>query len=237
VSVFRLNSTIAFPPPELADASGLLAVGGDLSVERLLQAYARGIFPWFGPGNPLLWWSPDPRTVILPAEFHPSRRLARRLRQGRFRITADTDFAAVIRACAAIPRRHEAGTWITPAMEAAYRRLHEAGFAHSVEVYTTDDRLAGGLYGVSLGGCFCGESMFSRVTDASKAALAVLVEVLTDLNFDFIDCQFLTAHLKRLGAREISRKEYLARLDRALKQTTRRGPWTALFSERKSFPG
>jgi len=232
VSVFQLNSTVAFPPPDLAEDSGLLAIGGDLSGKRLLQAYARGIFPWFSPGDPLLWWSPDPRTIIRPAEFHCSRRLARRIRRGRFRVAADTDFSSVIHACAATPRRHETGTWITPDMAAAYRRLHVAGFAHSVEIYDEENCLTGGLYGVSLGGSFFGESMFSHAPDTSKIAMALLVTVVTDWGFNLIDCQFMTAHLQRLGARELPRREYLSLLEDALTRPTRRGPWTTAFAER-----
>jgi leucyl/phenylalanyl-tRNA--protein transferase len=224
VPVYQLNLNLSFPPPELAEPSGLLAVGGDLSPERLLLAYSRGIFPWYSPGDPLLWWSPDPRTVIFPEEFHCPRRLQRTVRRQRFTVRADTCFSRVIEACATIPRQHEKGTWITREMQEAYIRLHEEGFAHSIETWQ-DGELAGGLYGVSLGRCFFGESMFSRVSDASKTALAVMVRKLIDWNFHFIDCQFQTDHLTRFGAREIPRHTYLRLLERALERPTRRGPW------------
>ena len=224
VPVYQLNFNLSFPPPELAEPSGLLAVGGDLSPKRLLQAYSRGIFPWYSPGDPLLWWSPDPRTVIFPEEFHCPRRLKRTVRQKRFAVRADTCFTEVIEACATIPRQHEKGTWITREMKEAYIQLHEEGFAHSIETWQ-DGELVGGLYGVSLGRCFFGESMFSRVSDASKTALAVMARKLADWNFRFIDCQFQTDHLAQFGAREIPRSTYLRLLERGLERPTRRGPW------------
>ena len=173
--VFLLDKDLVFPPPDLADEGGLLAIGGDLSEKRLLLAYRMGIFPWYSEGDPLLWWSPDPRLILLPEEFHVSRRLARVIRQGVFRITMDEAFGSVIRACAETPRHDQGsrgsparpGTWITGEMVEAYCRLHAAGYAHSVECWR-EDELAGGLYGVSLGNCFFGESMFSRASDASK---------------------------------------------------------------------
>lgn len=221
--VYRLDRQIVFPPPHLAE-DGLLAVGGDLRPERLIAAYRNGIFPWYSEGEPILWWSPDPRAIIEPAAFHLSRSLARTLRSGRFTITADTAFAEVIAACARIPRRHERGTWITKAMRDAYIRLHELGHAHSVECWR-DGALAGGLYGVAVGGSFCGESMFSREPDASKAALATLARNCPRLGIRFIDCQLPTPHLKRLGAVEIPRSHFLARLHDARRHPAPPTPW------------
>ena len=194
---------VVFPDPDEADDNGLLAAGGDLSPQTLLAAYRKGIFPWYEADGPILWWSPDPRMVLFPDEFHCSRRLARRMRQGRFRLSTNEDFSGVIRACAQRPE----GTWIHPEMMLAYERLFGLGFAHSVEVWL-GDALVGGLYGVKLGGVLFAESMFSRVTDASKAALAWLCASHPELRL--IDCQFYTDHLASLGAREISRTEFLA---------------------------
>ncbi len=224
VPVYQLNNSLTFPPPNLAEPTGLLAIGGDLSTERLLQAYARGIFPWYSPGDPLLWWSPDPRTILIPSEFHCPRRLERTVRQQMFTVRADTNFAQVIEACATITREHEKGTWITPEMQTAYIQLHLGGFAHSIETWQ-DNQLVGGLYGVSLGRCFFGESMFTRASNASKTALAVMVQKLIDWNFHFIDCQFQTKHLSRFGAREISRRKYLRLLEHALEHPSKPGPW------------
>jgi leucyl/phenylalanyl-tRNA--protein transferase len=224
--VYRLNQRLVFPPAHLAESeNGLLAVGGDLSRERLLKAYGKGIFPWYSPGDPLLWWSPDPRALLFPDEFHLSRRNRRYLDKAGFTVRRDTVFADVIKACADIPRRHETGTWITPEMQAAYIDLHRAGFAHSFEIFQ-HHKLVGGLYGISLGRCFFAESMFSSVDHASKAALADLVALARRLNFHFIDVQFLTPHLEQFGVREISRREYLLRLGRALRKPTKRVLWT-----------
>lgn len=202
----------AFPPPDraLTQPSGLLAAGGDLSVARLLAAYRRGIFPWYEEGQPILWWSPNPRAVLQPAEVHVSRSLARTLRRGNFSVTADRAFAEVIDACA-MPRRSGPGTWITAAMAAAYTRLHTKGYAHSIEVWH-DGRLVGGLYGVALGAVFFGESMFSRMTDASKVALARLSVHLVSRQFQLIDCQVDSPHLRSLGAELISRAAFNSRL-------------------------
>jgi leucyl/phenylalanyl-tRNA---protein transferase len=199
-----------FPPHEsaLRDPAGLLAAGGDLKPERLLAAYARGIFPWYSPGQPVLWWSPDPREVLWPREFHYSRSLKRALRQGGFVLHEDRDFGAVVDACAA-PRSRSPGTWITPEMKAAYCALHARGCAHSFEIWL-DDALVGGLYGVRLGAVFFGESMFSRRTDASKAALAGLVARSEALGVQLIDCQLPSAHLRSLGSRPIPRRDFLA---------------------------
>jgi len=221
--VFRLTKELAFPPPHLASRDGLLAVGGDLSPERLLLAYRSGIFPWYDEGEPILWWSPDPRLVLLPAQFHVSRRLARTLRA--FKVTCDTAFRDVIEACACAPRPGQGGTWITPQMIEAYTRLHDLGYAHSVEC-RQDDRLVGGLYGVSLGRCFFGESMFHEVRDASKAALAALVQRTIEWGFGLIDCQLPNPHLVRLGAREIPRAKFLKLLEQCLDAPDRLGRWS-----------
>lgn len=203
-----------FPPLEQAldEPSGLLAAGGDLSPERLLAAYRRGIFPWYSPGQPVLWWSPDPRTVLYPEEFHLSRSLEKTIRNKGFRVTVDAAFEDVIDACAA-PRAHSPGTWITPEMRQAYVRLHRLGFAHSIEV-RHDAALAGGLYGVRLGGVFFGESMFSLRPDGSKIALAHLVMMCPRNSIELIDCQLASRHLGSLGARSIPRARFQALLSR-----------------------
>lgn len=202
-----------FPPPEqaLAEPAGLLAAGGDLSPQRLLAAYRRGIFPWYSPGQPVLWWSPDPRAVLFPEEFHCSRSLARKLRNGGFTASLDRDFPAVIDGCAA-PRTGSPGTWITAEMRAAYLRLFELRYAHSIEVWH-EGELAGGLYGVRLGGVFFGESMFSRARDASKVALAHLVAVCRRNALAVLDCQLPSRHLASLGARAIPRGQFQALLE------------------------
>jgi len=205
----------AFPPVEraLRDPPGLLAAGGDLSCERLVAAYRRGIFPWYAPGQPVLWWSPDPREVLFPAEFHRSRSLARALRTRGFEYHVDRDFEAVLAACAA-PRRGSPGTWITAEMHAAYLALHHRGIAHSAEIWHAG-RLVGGVYGVRLGQVFFGESMFSREPDGSKAALDGLVcQCLAD-GTAIIDCQQPSAHLRSLGSRAIPRKEFVTLLAQA----------------------
>lgn len=222
--VFRLTEDIAFPDAALADENGLLAIGGDLRPERLILAYSSGIFPWPHEGCPLLWFSPDPRMVLLPGELILGRRLLRTMKNTPFRITLDTAFERVIEGCASIPRKHEVGTWITSEMIGAYTRLHNLGVAHSAECWV-EDRLAGGLYGVSLGGAFIGESMFAQVSDASKAAFVTLVQQLGRWGFRMIDAQIHTEHLERFGAREWHRSRYLAALAAAMKQPTRYGPW------------
>jgi leucyl/phenylalanyl-tRNA--protein transferase len=198
--------------PTFADEHGLVAVGGDLRPRRLLLAYRRGIFPWFDEGDPVLWWSPDPRAIFELDGLRLSRRLGRTIRSGRFQVTVNRDFAGDISGCAARPGE---GTWLTPEMAAAYTKLHQRGHAHSVEVWHAGS-LAGGLYGVALGGFFAGESMFTRVRDASKVALAFLVDRLGARGFQLFDIQFLTEHTSRLGAIEIPRRAYLQRLRRAL---------------------
>jgi leucyl/phenylalanyl-tRNA--protein transferase len=201
-----------FPPLEqaLEDPPGLLAAGGDLSAARLLAAYRRGIFPWYSPGQPVLWWSPDPRAVLFPEEFHCSRSLARTLRSGQFSVSDDRDFGAVIDGCAS-PRAASPGTWITSDMRAAYLGLHRLGVAHSVEVWRGDE-LAGGLYGVRLGEVFFGESMFSRERDASKVALAHLVSMCARNSVALIDCQLPSRHLASLGVRCIPRRQFASLL-------------------------
>jgi leucyl/phenylalanyl-tRNA--protein transferase len=223
--IFVLSEHIGFPPPHLATEEGLLAVGGDLSCERLLAAYRSGIFPWYSANEPILWWSPDPRLVLYPTSFHMSRSLIKAIRQQTFRVTLDQAFERVIKACAQIRRPGAAGTWLVEEMIQAYSRLHRAGFAHSVEAWY-EDKLAGGLYGVALGRCFFGESMFTRISNASKIAFARLIDHLQALNFQLIDCQVKTQHLMRLGAEEIPRKLFLKQLSQALKAPTLRGNWT-----------
>jgi leucyl/phenylalanyl-tRNA---protein transferase len=216
---------IRFPPVELASREGLLAVGGDLSVPRLLEAYRRGIFPWYNEGQPILWWSPDPRTVLLPEHLKLSRSLRKSARPENFRVSFDRCFADVMRACAG-PRRGQAnaGTWITAAMLDAYIELHRQGYAHSVETWR-DEKLVGGLYGVALGGAFFGESMFSHATDASKVALVYATRQLQRWDFSLIDCQLPSEHLYRMGAQSISRKAYLGLLEAALAHPQRPPSW------------
>ncbi|HEX9714839.1 MAG TPA: leucyl/phenylalanyl-tRNA--protein transferase [Desulfurivibrionaceae bacterium] len=223
--VFQLSDTLLFPPPALAREDGLLAVGGDLSVPRLLLAYQHGIFPWYSPGEPILWWSPDPRLVLFPAEFHLAKRLARTIRQQIFSITFDTAFAQVIKACGQTRRKEGQGTWLDEEMIRAYCELHDQGHAHSVECWQNGE-LVGGLYGVALGAVFFGESMFSLVPDSSKVALAGLVERLQGWDFALIDCQVGTGHLQRLGAREISGAEFSTRLAEAVAKPSRLGSWS-----------
>lgn len=197
--------------PEWADEYGLVAVGGDLRSERLLRAYRRGLFPWFNEGDPVCWWSPDPRAIFELDGFHVSRRLARTIRSGRFTITINGAFSSVINSCA----DRDEGTWITPSMIDAYTVFHQLGHAHSVEVWH-EGQLAGGLYGVAVGGLFAGESMFSRQRDASKVALAFTVDRIRKRGFQLFDIQFVTEHTTRFGAIEIPRDEYLRRLKQAL---------------------
>jgi leucyl/phenylalanyl-tRNA--protein transferase len=220
-----LTSDQPFPPVRraLREPNGLLAAGADLSLHRLLQAYRRGIFPWYRPGQPVLWWSPDPRMVLYPGEIAISRSLRKRLRSSTYEIRVDTCFIRVMRACAE-PRDGQTGTWITDDMLAAYAALHAAGFAHSVESWL-DGRLAGGLYGVASGRMFFGESMFARASDASKVALAHLARQLERWQFGMIDCQMSTSHLASLGAREIQRKDVLLALSELVNYPTPPGTW------------
>jgi leucyl/phenylalanyl-tRNA--protein transferase len=217
-----------FPPVSsaLTEPNGLLAVGGDLSPSRLLAAYRQGIFPWFSPGDPLLWWSPDPRMVLIPSAFRCTRSLAKTLRNANYEIRFDTSFRAVMTACANAPREGQNGTWIDPAMIDAYCRLHELGYAHSIETWR-ENQLVGGLYGVAIGKAFFGESMFAKVRDASKIALAHLCEHLRRHDFGIIDCQMETAHLASLGAQPIARADFVDRLAQLRDQAGRPGPWTA----------
>ena len=258
----RLQNATFFPPVEtaLAEPNGLLAMGGDLSVARLLDAYRHGIFPWFNPGEPILWWSPDPRMVLVPGEVRVTRSLARRMRNAGFEVRVDTAFAEVIRACAAprppggrasggvlpagaaprppggrasggvLPagaalREDAVGTWISPTMVAAYTRLFEAGYAHSVETWR-DGELVGGLYGVAIGRMFYGESMFSREPDASKVALVRLARQLQRWEIGLIDCQMETPHLASMGARTMPRAVFTARLAELVNLPHLSGPWT-----------
>jgi leucyl/phenylalanyl-tRNA--protein transferase len=216
----------SFPPVSeaLATPNGLLCAGGDLSPRRLLEAYGRGIFPWFSEGDPILWWSPDPRMVLFPAELKVSRSLRRAIARGTYETRTDTAFRAVIEACAA-PRGGRPGTWIVPQMVEAYTALHEQGFAHSVESWK-DDKLVGGLYGIALGRVFFGESMFTLAPDASKVALVALVTRLAARGFRMIDCQQATAHLASLGAREIPRREFAKRLEDSIQYPLIGERWT-----------
>jgi leucyl/phenylalanyl-tRNA--protein transferase len=220
-----LEADDPFPPVDSAmrDPNGLLAGGADLSPARLLDAYAHGIFPWFGDEDPLLWWSPDPRMVLFTSELHVSRSLRKTIRSGRFTVTLDRAFSDVMLGCAA-PRDDGEGTWITTEMRAAYARLSAMGYAHSAEAWL-DGTLAGGLYGVAIGRMFYGESMFARMPDASKVAFAILVRQLQRWGFPLIDCQMSTAHLASLGAREIPRRRFLAELGGAIAQPAVPGPW------------
>jgi leucyl/phenylalanyl-tRNA--protein transferase len=225
----RLPDPSCFPPVEtaLADPNGLLAMGGDLSMERLLDAYRHGIFPWFNPGEPILWWSPDPRMVLVPGEVRITRSLAKRIRNGGFGVRVDTAFADVMRACGE-PRDGAFGTWISPVMIAAYTRLFDAGYAHSIETWR-DGRLVGGLYGVAIGRMFYGESMFSREPDASKVALVRLAQQLQRWGFGLIDCQMETPHLASMGARTLPRAAFTARLAELVNLPHHPGPWTFDF--------
>ncbi len=222
--VYLLSDEIVFPPPDLASREGLLAIGGDLCQERLLQAYSMGIFPWFTETEPIMWWSPDPRLVLYPDEIRISRSLQKTINRGLFKITMDQAFDEVINQCAGVPRKIGDGTWIVPDMINAYCQLHASGYAHSVEAWQ-NDTLAGGLYGVSLGKSFFGESMFTHVTNASKVAFVALVDYLKSLSFDLIDCQVTTEHLVSFGAREIPRNVFLKQLKESLDNPTIKGKW------------
>lgn len=221
-----LHADTPFPPvtAALKDPNGLLAAGGDLSPARLLDAYRRGIFPWYSPGEPILWWSPDPRMTLFPGELRIARSLAKTLRNADYVVKLDSAFDAVVAACALTPRAGQNGTWIGVEMQQAYGRLHRLGHAHSVETWR-NGRLIGGLYGVAIGGAFCGESMFSHAADASKIALAHLCRFLAQRDFGIIDCQMETAHLKSLGARPLPRDDYCARLARLAAAQTAPARW------------
>ena len=230
--VFPLTARAFFPHPDQAEPDGMLALGGDLSVERLLRAYAAGIFPWFGPGSPILWWSPPERAILLPGDEHFSRKTLRALGRASFEVRVDTCFEAVIGHCARTPRPGQEGTWITPAMRAAYVALHREGYAHSFETFR-DGQLVGGLYGIALGAAFFGESMFSLESHGSRAAFAELCRTAWAWGFHFIDGQLPNENLLGLGARVVPRKEFLERLGKALETPTRRGSWTVAPGEGK----
>ena len=222
--VFQLSHRLEFPPVYLSREDGLLAVGGDLSSKRLLLAYRMGIFPWYNWDEPVLWWSPDPRLVLFPSDLKISRSLKKLMRQGRFNVTMDLAFSDVITACANIRLDQNEGTWIGRKMIAAYCRLHDEGFAHSVEAWA-GDRLIGGLYGVSIGSAFFGESMFSYESNASKVAFASLCGYLIKRDFSMIDCQVKTKHLVSFGAKEITRSDFLAHLAQSQEKPTFKGIW------------
>ncbi len=226
----------AFPPPgeALTEPNGLLAMGGDLSPQRLLAAYVRGIFPWYEPGQPILWWSPDPRAVLWPDNLHVSRRLQRTRRRSGLSLTCDRSFTTVVQCCAE-PRRYAEGTWITGEMSDAYSALHELGWAHSFEAWQ-EDELVGGLYGIAIGRVFFGESMFSRVTDASKIALITAVEYLRARDFALLDCQIWSSHLSTLGATTLPRAEFLQQLDDLCRPPGNPGSWAQDFEAVSADP-
>lgn len=222
--VYLLSNDLAFPPPELANEDGVVAVGGDVSPERLLLGYRMGIFPWPVETLPLLWFSPDPRFVLTSSEVHAGRSLRKRIKRAPFAITMDRAFGEVMDACAQVPRPGQSGTWITPELRTGYVQLHELGYGHSVEAWE-DGELVGGLYGVSMGAAFFGESMFARRDDASKIAFVTLCAQLDAWGIDLIDCQVPTDHLARFGAREQTREYFLRDLADHVEQPTRKGPW------------
>ncbi len=224
ITILKENEEIYFPDPRYASKEGLVAVNGDLSPERILFAYSIGIFPWYGKDEPILWWSPDPRMVLYLDKFKVHRSLKKIIKKDIFEVKFDTNFEEVIKMCATIKRKHEDETWILPEVIEAYTRLHHLGFAHSVETYL-DGELVGGLYGVSIGKMFSGESMFSKVSNASKVALYYLVEKLKEWNFDFIDCQIPSEHFKKWGGIEVSRDKFLDQLEIAVKKETKIGKW------------
>lgn len=224
---YQLDNGLWFPPLEEAEDYGLLAVGGDLSPERLLLAYSLGIFPWYNPGEPILWWSPDPRCVLFPSKLHISRSLQRYLGKCSYRISFNENFAGVIYWCRRLRAGLDgSGTWITPEMQQAYTRLHKLGFAHSVECWD-DDQLVGGLYGICIGRCFFGESMFSRSKNASKVVLVHLLGYLQNKGFMLLDCQQTTDHLLSMGAEEVSRQEFTQYLEKA--EVPPHGPFVSQF--------
>ncbi len=223
--IFRLTKALLFPPCHYAEPDGLLAIGGDLSPERLLLAYQLGIFPWYSEHTPILWWSPDPRLVLFPHELRISKSLHRVIKKDVFRVTVDQSFRQVIEQCAEIRRGQGEGTWILPEMLDAYCLLHRLGYAHSIESWF-EGELVGGLYGVAIGRIFFGESMFTKKTDASKVAFVYLVKMLQRWHFQLIDCQVSTRHLKNFGAREIPRNDFLARLSSAIKSPVKLDIWS-----------
>ncbi len=224
--VFWLDEKVlSFPPPALSEPDGLLAAGGDLSVERLLLAYRSGLFPWYAPGDPILWWSPDPRCILYPKDLKVSKSMRPYFNQRKFDVTFDCCFLEIMKACAGQPRAGQRGTWITEEMTAAYMALHQAGYAHSVEVWQQDE-LVGGLYGIALGKVFFGESMFARASNASKFGFITLVRQLEARGYTLIDCQQETPHLKSLGATAMPRPEFLQLLQANDRQPSDTGPWS-----------
>jgi leucyl/phenylalanyl-tRNA---protein transferase len=223
--VYLLDNSLRFPPVQEAE-EGIVAVGGDLAPERLLSAYQHGIFPWYSDGEPIIWWSPDPRFVLMPDDLHISSSMQRVINSGTFTATFDTDFDFVIRQCAVSSRKGQDGTWITNEMIDAYNRLHHLGYAHSVEV-RKDNRIVGGMYGISLGKCFFGESMFFTEANASKFAFIFLVQWLKRHGFHFLDAQVYTTHVASLGAKNISRDEFMQLLKTGLSHETWTGKWNA----------
>jgi leucyl/phenylalanyl-tRNA--protein transferase len=228
VPIYQLTDELAFPHPSLAAPSGLLAVGGDLRPERLILAYRHGIFPWYSEGRPILWWCPSPRLVLRPTDLHVGRSLQKAIRRGTYRITCDRAFLDVMTRCAEASRPQQEGTWITDDMIEAFAALHEMGLAHSVEAWTGEagaETLVGGVYGLSLGATFFGESMFAAAPDASKVAFVHLARQLARWSFDLIDCQVVTDHLVRFGATEIELEDFLLTLAASMDRPTREGPW------------
>ena len=225
-----MSLEIQFPDPLLADDDGLVAVGGEISPDYLIAAYSQGLFPWYNAGEPVLWWSPNPRMILEPRNFKCSKSLRQALQNKKFNVKVDVNFSLVIEQCAAVSRRDQKGTWINDDIIQGYCDLHEMGLAHSVETYQ-GDKLVGGLYGVSLGNSFFGESMFHLVNDASKVALYYLCQMLLSWNYDFIDAQQSTAHLRSLGAVDIDREEFIDRLKRTLSVKTRKGKWKMRYAD------
>jgi leucyl/phenylalanyl-tRNA---protein transferase len=221
---FRLSNDLVFPPAELARPDGLLCVGGDLSPERLVLAYENGIFPWFSENDPLLWWSPDPRLLLFPDQIHISRSLGKTIKKKLFTIRVDTAFEQTILLCSSLRKKEKNGTWLVDDMIAAYITLHKKGVAHSIETWR-DDKLVGGLYGISLGKSFFGESMFSLENNASKIALVALATHLKNHGFHLIDCQVSSDHLIQMGARQISRQSFLKMIKTSVKQAPKMDPW------------
>ena len=228
--VYQLSEELIFPNPQLADPDGVLAVGGDLEPERLLLAYVNGIFPWYGEGDPIIWHSPDPRFILYPKDIKVSDSMKQIFRSGKFQLSADTAFQQVIRACKTVPRPGQNDTWITDDMLEAYIHLHHLGYAHSIEIWEKQE-LVGGLYGVSMGGCFFGESMFSLASNSSKTALIALS---TFMDFDLIDCQVYTPHLETMGATEVNRGTFLSQLKEFILKPTKKGKWTSYWQALKT---
>jgi leucyl/phenylalanyl-tRNA--protein transferase len=222
--ITELGADYIFPNPRHASDEGLLAFGGDLSTTRILKAYRKGIFPWYNADDPILWWSPNPRALLFARNFKVSKSFAKTIKSGLFEVKFDHDFSSVIKACATTPREGQHGTWILPEIQEAYKELHEMGYAHSVESYI-DGKLVGGLYGISMGKAFFGESMFSWHSDASKIALRALSEVLEKNGYDFVDCQLPTDHLMSLGATEVNRDDFLDLLKVTLQKPSIIGSW------------